>query len=108
MYTYINSKLTYFRTFNHKMYFKGCYKGVDYSISEDVDETNGVLDVDRDFRTRFELDEVEKRFKEMFKNVNPSAEDNEDEENFVENLEKFENDISHHEYQESMPWRNDM
>ena len=86
----------------------GCYKGVDYSISEDVDETNGVLDVDRDFRTRFELDEVEKRFKEMFKNVNPSAEDNEDEENFVENLKKFENDISHHEYQESMPWRNDM
>ena len=78
------------------------------SISEDIDESNGVLDIERDFRTRFELDEVEKRFREMFKNVNPSAEDDEDEENFVENLKKFENDISHHEYQESMPWRNDM
>merc|ERR1712223_411507 len=90
------------------VFVNGCYKGVDYSISEDVDETNGVLDVERNFRTRFELDEIENRFKEMFKHVNPSAEDNEDEENFVENLKKFENDISHHEYQESMPWRNDM
>ena len=73
---------------------------MDYSISEDIDESNGVLDIERDFRTRFELDEVEKRFREMFKNVNPSAEDDEDEENFVENLKKFENDISHHEYQD--------
>merc|ERR1711974_584916 len=83
----------------------GCYKGVDFAFPREEsndDSKNGVLDpdLDLDVRTRFELDEVEKRFREMGLVDSSTPEAEEDEVDF----EAFENldDISQQEYQQGL------
>ena len=89
----------------------GCYKGVDYTLPNEINDVNGgVLDLDGDSSRStlvdFELNEVEKRFREMGL---PRASSPEEDDDYEVNFESMDlTDISKQEYQTGLEWKMDM